>query len=456
MSSKWPQVPLESLVSFINRGVTPSYVPTGGILVINQKCIRNWCISLVEAKRTDPSRKSISADRLLCPLDILVNSTGVGTVGRVAQVGYLPEAATADSHVTIIRPNSSKVVPEFLGYVLKLKEAEIESLSEGTTGQTELSRTQLKVLSIPLPDKKKQTAIAEILTALDKKIDINRQKRETIETIARTIFRSWFLSFEPVRVKTQGGDPSLPTALAKLFPSSFKTSTFGQVPQGWKVTQLGIHVSIAKGLSYKGDDLASSGVPFHNLNSISEGGGYKYNGIKYYTGGFAERHKVEPGDLIVANTEQGHERLLIGYAAIVPRLFGTAGVFSHHLYRVRVNESDGISPFFLCLLLNSPAMHEIISGFANGTTVNMLPIGALKDSAFVLPPSPLLRAFNAIVKPLFDRSEVLEAENQTLRAFRNALLPKLISGDVTTNHVDWSLKAGRNKYRSQHSLPFDS
>jgi type I restriction enzyme S subunit len=442
MPSEWPHVPLESLASFINRGITPSYVATGGILVINQKCIRNWRVSRAEAKRTDPSRKSISADRLLHPLDILVNSTGVGTLGRVAQVGHLSEAATADSHVTIIRPDSSKVVPEFLGYVLKLKEPEIESLSEGTTGQTELSRSQLRELSIPLPDKAKQAAIVEILTTLDNKIDINQQKRETVEAMARTIFQSWFVNFEPVRVKAQGGDPSLPTALAKLFPNSFETSTIGQVPHRWKVTQLGLHVSVAKGISYKGDDLGSAGMPFHNLNSISEGGGYKYNGIKYYTGGFAERHKVEPGDLIVANTEQGHERLLIGYAALIPKLFGTTGVFSHHLYRVRISGDDGISPAFLCLLLNSPAMHEIVSGFANGTTVNMLPVRALQDSTFVLPPSPLLRAFNAMVKPMLDRSEVLEVENRTLRAFRNALLPKLISGEVPTSNLEWRLAAG--------------
>ena len=128
-------------------------------------------------------------------------------------------------------------------------------------------------------------------------------------------------------------------------------------------------LDVARGLSYKGSGLSSYGIPMHNLNSIYEGGGYKDDGIKFYNGDFQERHVTQPGDVIVANTEQGHDRLLIGFTAIVPQRFGDQGLFSHHIYRVRPKHSVGLSPEFVCHLLNTQAMHETVSGYATGTTV---------------------------------------------------------------------------------------
>jgi len=129
-----------------------------------------------------------------------------------------------------------------------------------------------------------------------------------------------------------------------------------------------------RGLSYKGAGLAEEGegVPMHNLNSVYEGGGYKYEGIKYYKGEFKERHKVFPGDIIVTNTEQGHELLLIGYPAVVPKFFGEEGIFSQHIYRLKINDAR-ITRQFLYYLLMSHDVHEQITGATNGSTVNMLP-----------------------------------------------------------------------------------
>jgi len=93
--------PLRELCALINRGMAPRYVEQGGVLVLNQRCIRDQRVSLVEARRTDDVAKPIPHDRFLQALDILVNSTGVGTVGRVAQIRELPERMTVDSHVTI-------------------------------------------------------------------------------------------------------------------------------------------------------------------------------------------------------------------------------------------------------------------------------------------------------------------------------------------------------------------
>jgi type I restriction enzyme, S subunit len=204
----------------------------------------------------------------------------------------------------------------------------------------------------------------------------------------------------------------------------------GKIPTGWKVGRLREHSDAVKGVSYKGSGLAETGTPLHNLNSIYEGGGYKYEGIKYYNGEYAERHVVEPGDIIVANTEQGHDRLLIGYAGIVPRLFGDHGIVSHHIYRLRLRQGSALTASFLYYLLNSPTMHGVVSRYANGTTVNMLPIDGLQKPQIVIPPSALVEAFDQLTTQTEERREEMVLESRTLAATRDALLPKLISGEL--------------------------
>jgi len=140
MAGKWREKPLFELCSYINRGLAPAYIDEGGVLVLNQKCIRDQRISFQEARRTDQRRKPVGTERMLLPWDILVNSTGVGTLGRVAQLRVLPEPATVDSHVTIVRPDPAAVDPQYLGFALRLLQREIEALAEGSTGQTELPR----------------------------------------------------------------------------------------------------------------------------------------------------------------------------------------------------------------------------------------------------------------------------------------------------------------------------
>ncbi|MCY4470049.1 MAG: restriction endonuclease subunit S [Thiotrichales bacterium] len=286
-------------------------------------------------------------------------------------------------------------------------------------------------MAFPVPEKTSiRCQIVEILTALENKIEMNGRMNETLETMARALFKSWFVDFDPVRAKAKGRDSSLPQSFTNLFPARLVQSELGAIPEGWLVETLADHFEPVKGVSYKGSGLGDDGVPLHNLNSIYEGGGYKYEGIKYYTGEHAERHVVLPGDVIVANTEQGHERLLIGYAAVVPRVYGNYGIASHHIYRVRSKPGSRLKGSYLCFLLNSPQMHGLVSGFANGTTVNMLPVDALQKPPIVCPPGPLVEEFGALAVNARQRCEELLLESRTLASLRDLLLPKLISGEI--------------------------
>ena len=292
------------------------------------------------------------------------------------------------------------------------------------------SRDEFYSLPLLLPPLPEQRAIAHILGTLDDKIELNQRMNETLEAMARALFKSWFVDFDPVRSKMEGRDPGLPKHIADFFPDRLVDSELGEIPEGWEVTPLSECIEVVRGLSYKGSRLSSDGVPMHNLNSIYEGGGYKHEGLKGYDGEHKSQHIARAGDLIVANTEQGHDRLLIGYAAIVPTYFVDETLFSHHIYRVRPKDCMVLTSNYLCQLLNLRSMHEIVSGFANGTTVNMLPMDALQIPQLVVPARRVLAAFNDLAEAARRRQEEMSDESRTLAALRDALLPNLTSGEL--------------------------
>lgn len=187
------KVLLREITLFLARGAAPKYTEKDDFYVLNQKCIRDWRVLLKDARFTDTEAKRVHDDRILRDNDILVNSTGQGTLGRVAQFLKLDRPATVDSHITIVRPNPDLVFPEYLGYVLKGRQNEIELLAEGSTGQTELSKLKLANLSIDLPPLDQQKKIADILSSLDEKIELNRRMNETLEQLGQTLFRHYFI-----------------------------------------------------------------------------------------------------------------------------------------------------------------------------------------------------------------------------------------------------------------------
>lgn len=161
---EWGRVPLRDLASYLSRGIGPTYVEGDGILVVNQKCIRGRRVTFERARRHSPHSRSIEGRRLRV-LDVLINSTGVGTLGRVAQIWDLPEDAIVDSHVTVVRA-AAHVDPWFLGMALMERESEIEALGEGTTGQTELNRERLGALMLLTPPARLQAAYGRFAGAV--------------------------------------------------------------------------------------------------------------------------------------------------------------------------------------------------------------------------------------------------------------------------------------------------
>lgn len=154
----WESVMLSDVTKYIGRGISPKYVENNGVPVINQRCIRDKKVNSEFTRQTNPAKK-INDDKVLKALDILINSTGTGTLGRVAQIISVNELMTVDTHVTIVRGDES-ISKIYLGRVLEFNQQLIENLGKGATNQIELSRHDLGRLEVLLPSNLLQTAFA--------------------------------------------------------------------------------------------------------------------------------------------------------------------------------------------------------------------------------------------------------------------------------------------------------
>ena len=394
---EWLEVPFAEAIDFQEGpGIMAADFRDDGVPLIRLAGLERGGTVLAGCNFLDPSTVQRRwAHFALREGDILLSSSA--SLGRIAAVGAEAEGAIPYTGIIRMRPRDERVHAPFIRYLLEAPDFQRQAEIAGVGSvMRHFGPMHLRQMTVSLPPVGTQRRIAGILGALDEKIELNRRTSETLEATARALFRRWFLRPEASR--------------------------------DWPIEPLAAHLEVIRGLSYKGDGLASTGVPLHNLNSVYEGGGYKPDGIKWYSGPYAERHTVEPGDVIVTNTEQGHDRLLIGHAALVPGSFGRLGLFSHHLYRVRPRPGSVLSRSFVTYLLNSQAMHDLVSGYSNGTTVQMLPVEALQQPAIRIPPASLIRRFDALATISHQRQEIARGEARALAMLRDALLPRLLSG----------------------------
>ena len=305
------------------------------------------------------------------------------------------------------------------------------------SGQPLLNQITLSQIPATIPPFFEQRRIAHILGTLDDKIELNRRMNETLETTARAIFKSWFVDFDPVRAKMEGREPvGMDADTAALFPSAFQDSPLGEIPEGWRVEQIGKIVEIVKGRSYRSVELSESDTALVTLKSIMRGGGYRPDGLKPYTGKYNPEQIITPGELVVSYTDVTQEAEVIGKPAIVQETgeYKTL-VASLDLGIIRPLYST-VSVRFLYYLFRSYDFQAHINGYSTGTTVLHLSKDGVPSYQFALPTNAVLQRFDSIVNPLFARIESNEKQSRTLSEVRDTLLPKLLSGKVRVNRTE--------------------
>ena len=180
---EWKNVTLEDITALISRGITPKYADDTDQIVINQKCIRNHTIDLSLARTHTPK---VINEKWLRFGDLLINSTGDGTLGRAAQVWFQPKNLTVDSHVTIARPAKENLI-FYIGLWGILHEKEIESLHTGSTGQTELPRDRVKAMELRLPDNDTLDRFNALITPMAAAIVANQEENNRLAALRDAI-----------------------------------------------------------------------------------------------------------------------------------------------------------------------------------------------------------------------------------------------------------------------------
>ncbi|MCO5189741.1 MAG: restriction endonuclease subunit S, partial [Anaerolineae bacterium] len=369
--SEWQEFILEDAVErFIDyRGKTPPKTDSG-IPLVTAKIVKNGAIQTPSEFISEETYDQWMTRGFPKENDVVLT-----TEAPLGEVALLKDENVALAQRIILMRGKPHVLNNgFLKYYFQSREGQhlLQSRASGTT-VFGIKAAVLKKIPIPVPPLPEQKAISAVLSSLDDKIDLLHRQNKTLEALAQTLFRHWFID---------GAEDD------------------------WEEYQLGEFVEVTRGLSYKGAGLTEegSGIPMHNLNSVYRGGGYKYEGIKFYAGEYKLKHLVKPRDIIVVNTDLTQDLALIGCPAIVPMSYGSEGLFSHHLYRLEITDAR-ISQQFLYYLLLSYGVREQLTGATNGTTVTMLPKDGIEWAVFSLPQQSLIRRFSEMAQQYWDKKE---------------------------------------------------
>ena len=239
--------------------------------------------------------------------------------------------------------------------------------------------------------------------------------------MAQRIYKQWFVDF-----KYPGHEND-----------ELVDSELGMIPERWKVKRFGEIFNINRGISHKGKYLSTQGLPLVNLKSVNPGGGYRRDGLKYYTGNYSEKHTVKYGDIFIANTDLTQAGTIIGNAAIVPDIGnGRDILITHHMYIVRFNQSNSDFKYFIYLTLNSYEHKGHSKAHASGTTVLGLQQKSVLGFRIPVPHTNLLKKFDDIIQSIYSNIEICHQKNENLRQTRDLLLPKLISGKIDISDLD--------------------
>ena len=390
MTSEWHEAPLRELVGYISKGIAPSYAEEASettIRVLNQKCNRNFRISYGDSRLHDTLKKKVPPERYVKPDDILINSTGAGTAGRIAQIEDVPSATTIDGHMILIRSNG-KVTQKFLGYALKAHQWEVLQLDEGSTGQTELNRDRLLdeiMINYPVSFDE-QNAIVGTLESIDRKLIVNEQLNDNLLAQAQTLYK-------------------------QFFPYSVQDD----LPDGWRIGTVGeiIEIHDSKRIPLSGADRAKMEkkiYPYYGAASLMD---------------FVDNYIFDGKYLLLG--EDGTVVDDAGYP-ILQYVWGQFWVNNHaHILTGRL----GYDVESLYMLFKQTPVKYIVTG-AVQPKINQ---ANLRSIQVVIPPEHTLREYNDLVEPLFSLFRANEEECKTLTALRDSLLPKLMSGELDVSAI---------------------
>lgn len=346
--------------------------------------------------------------------------------GRWAYVEEVADDFVVSTKLMVIRAKQDRLFPKFLYQFLTSSQITkwLQHLAESRSGTfPQITFEQVATLELPLPPLAEQKAIASVLGALDDKIELNRRMNATLEAMARALFQSWFVDFDPVRAKLDGRKPiGLDETTAALFPDSFQNSEAGHIPKGWTAGKVSDLATLNRGAVNPGD-FPTETFDHFSLPSFDNG----------------RTPKLELGSGIMSNkfTVTQNSVLLSKLNPHIPRIW----LPDLHASRRSVCSTEfmvacskpGVSREYLFSLFTSSAFASVYGTLVTGTTGSHQRIRpeSVLDMKIVIPSPALIRAFTDIAKPKFDRINRNTEQSRTLATLRDTLLPKLLSGELS-------------------------
>lgn len=391
-----------------------------GIMFLNGESINRGTINkeavnfITEQKYRDIKKGRIARN------DILLTTRGNG-IGDAAFV-TTNDKGLINAQMLILRADNKDIYAKYLFYYITSNSLQnyILNFASGSA-QRQIPIRDLKKIPIYLPKAQAQRKIAAILSAYDELIDNNQRRIALLEKMVEEIYREWF-----VRLR---------------FPGHQKARIVKGMPEEWRFDEASNFFNLAKGISYAAEELTddTGHMPFINLKSFNRGGGYREDGLKYYSGQHKPEQVVYQNDVVMAVTDMTQDRAVIGQVARIPALGEKGAVIS--LDTVKLIPKN-VHKTFLYAYMRYSGFANFIKEFANGANVLHLKPDLILQQKILISPIPLQNKFAQIVEPLYAEADMLGKANIQLGKMRAMLLPRLISGKLSVEHLNIQFPSG--------------
>jgi len=330
----------------------------------------------------------------------------------------------------MIRLGEGVIDPRFASFYLKYPAVK-EWILRHALGATmpNLNTSIMQAVPVVLPPLPTQHAIARILGSLDDKIELNRQMNETLEAMARAIFQSWFVDFDPVRAKAEGRQPAgMDAETAALFPDGFEEIDGREVPKGWDIIELGEIADIIDCLHAKKPERQESGMPYLQLCNIRDDGLVDMSDTFFITPQdyqmWISRIEAQKGDCLITNAGR------VGAVCQIPD--GIKAALGRNMTAIRLKQQYPYPTFLIEALLSSAMRQDIEMKIDRGTVLDSLNVRNIPKLNLIFPSGnrEILEKFEDRCRPLREKMERNFEESRTLALIRDALLPKLMNGEI--------------------------
>ncbi|RRD66677.1 restriction endonuclease subunit S [Comamonadaceae bacterium OH2310_COT-174] len=432
MANEWLASSLGELTDWASGGTPPKENPEywgGDIPWISASSMKSGRLS--ESDRTLTQKGLEQKSRLARKNDVLLLVRGSELHKRIP-VGVATRDVAFNQDVKALRAKNG-ISSTYLYYWLTAHEPMLLSKVEHTgIGAGKLDTAVLKALPVEVPPVEEQRAIAHILGTLDDKIELNRRSNETLEAMARTLFKAWFVDFEPVRAKMEGrwqrgqSLPGLPAHLYDTFPDRLIESELGEIPEGWEMRSLDSIANYLNGLALQKfpPESETEFLPVIKIAQLRAG---NTNGADKASTQIKPEYVVVDGDVLFSWSG----------SLEVEVWNGGRGALNQHLFKVTSNEVPKWFYFF--------ATRQHLSDFraiaaGKATTMGHIQRKHLTDARIAVAPPESMKKFDAVIASQFDQLVSNAQQSRSLAQLRDTLLPKLISGELRVGDADKYLR----------------